>query len=157
VHFLLSTAMAASIGFMLFHSQHVYNPPYMVTMDKTHPKDSGLKGSSFIHVPWALTYFTGGIEYHHIHHMNSKIPGYHLKQYHTDVVQSSDMYNSHGTIATKTWLWRYSTKIVTNTLRLNKPMLSTQRMNKKNIFLKEKQCFAHDVSDTREKVGEEAE
>ena len=92
-HFLLSIAMAAAIGFMLFHSQHVYNPSFMVSMDKYTQKESGLKGSSFIHVPWALTYFTGGIEYHHIHHMNSKIPGYHLKQYHTDVVESSDMFN----------------------------------------------------------------
>ena len=91
-HFLLSTFIAPGIGMALFHSQHVYNPPYMVSIEKYTQKDSGLKGSSFIHVPWALTYFTGGIEYHHIHHMNSKIPGYNLKKYHADVMNSSDMF-----------------------------------------------------------------
>ena len=44
-------------------------------------KDSGIHGSSFIQIPFFFKYFFMGIEYHHIHHMNSKIPGYNLQKY----------------------------------------------------------------------------
>ena len=54
----------------------------LIQYHKWNKKDSGLKGSSFIQVPKYLQYFTAGIEYHHIHHMNAKIPGYNLKKYH---------------------------------------------------------------------------
>jgi omega-6 fatty acid desaturase (delta-12 desaturase) len=35
-----------------------------------------------------------GIEYHHIHHMNAKIPGYNLQKYHEEVVQKSDLFDN---------------------------------------------------------------
>ena len=37
---------------------------------------------TFIQIPKYLQYFTAGIEYHHIHHMTTSIPGYKLKEYH---------------------------------------------------------------------------
>jgi len=81
-HFSCAFMIGVSLGFMLFHCQHTYNPGYIVTDEKWNKKDSGLKGSSFILVPRYLKYFTMGIEYHHIHHMNAKIPGYNLERYH---------------------------------------------------------------------------
>jgi omega-6 fatty acid desaturase (delta-12 desaturase) len=87
-HYLISTMIASSIGIMLFHSQHGFN-------NETYSqRDSGLLGSSFIKIPYILKYFSGGIEYHHIHHMNSKIPNYNLQYYHEEVVSKSDMFNN---------------------------------------------------------------
>jgi omega-6 fatty acid desaturase (delta-12 desaturase) len=57
-------------------------------------KDSGLKGSSFIQIPYLLKYFTGGIEYHHIHHFNSKIPNYNLQSYHEEVISKSNIFDN---------------------------------------------------------------
>jgi 1-acyl-sn-glycerol-3-phosphate acyltransferase len=57
-------------------------------------KDSGLLGSSFIQIPYLLKYFTMGIEYHHIHHINAKIPGYNLQKYHEEVVSKSSVFDN---------------------------------------------------------------
>jgi len=35
-----------------------------------------------------------GIEYHHIHHINSKIPGYNLESYHKEVISESNMFDN---------------------------------------------------------------
>jgi omega-6 fatty acid desaturase (delta-12 desaturase) len=79
---------------MLFHSQHTFNPPYVVNNDSWNMKNSGLLGSSFVQVPYLLKYFTGGIEYHHIHHINSKIPGYNLQKYHEEVISKSTFFDN---------------------------------------------------------------
>lgn len=92
-NYLCCAFIGASTAFMLFHCQHTFNPPYIVATETSWTaKDSGLKGSSFIQIPGFLKYFTGGIEYHHIHHMNSKIPNYHLQNYHEEVVSRSDLF-----------------------------------------------------------------
>ena len=39
-------------------------------------------GSSFLQVPPLLKFFTLGIEYHHIHHFRTRIPGYMLRKCH---------------------------------------------------------------------------
>jgi omega-6 fatty acid desaturase (delta-12 desaturase) len=92
-HYLMAVTIGSSLGVMLFHSQHGFNPPYVVNNKNWNMKRSGLKGSSFIEIPYLLKYFTGGIEYHHIHHMNSKIPNYNLQSYHEEVVTKSDMFD----------------------------------------------------------------
>ena len=35
-----------------------------------------------------------GIEYHHIHHMYSKLPGYNLQKYHEEVVSNSNIFDN---------------------------------------------------------------
>ncbi len=84
IHYSLSIIIGSSFGFILFHNQHTFNPSYIKNKNEWNRKDSGLKGSSFIIIPKYLKYFTMGIEYHHIHHMNSKIPGYNLEKFHND-------------------------------------------------------------------------
>ena len=86
--------IASSCGIALFHCQHAFNPPYVVINETWNMKNSGLVGSSFIQIPYLLKYFTGNIEYHHIHHMNAKIPSYNLDKYHNDVVSKSDLFNN---------------------------------------------------------------
>ena len=81
------------IGYLLFFNQHTFNPPYVVNSENWSQRNSGLAGSSFIQRPWHLKYFFSGIEYHHIHHMNTKIPGYNLQKYHDEVVKNSFMFD----------------------------------------------------------------
>ena len=96
LYFMMSYLITSAIGVSLFHNQHTYNPePYIVSNnDEWNQQDSGVKGSSFIQIPWFFTYFTAGIEYHHIHHMNSKIPSYNLPKYHNAVVNSSNIFDN---------------------------------------------------------------
>lgn len=93
-HYLITVIIGSSVGVMLFHSQHGFNPPYIVNNETFNQKDSGLIGSSFIQIPYLLKYFTGNIEYHHVHHMNAKIPNYNLKSYHDEVTSKSDMFDN---------------------------------------------------------------
>lgn len=68
-HYLISLYISFILGFILFHNQHTFNPSYVVDNKKWNVIDSGLLGSSFIQIPYYLKYFSGGIEYHHIHHI----------------------------------------------------------------------------------------
>ena len=70
--------LAGTLGIILFHAQHTFNPAYVVT-EEWSIFASGQRGSSFLQVPAALEWFTGGIEYHHIHHTCPMIPGYKLR------------------------------------------------------------------------------
>ena len=81
------------IGVMMFFNQHTFNAPYMVTNEEWTQRNSGLLGSSLILFPNWLKYFFFGIEYHHIHHINAKIPGYNLQKYHDEVVRNSDVFD----------------------------------------------------------------
>lgn len=80
-HHLVSFTISSSLGVILFHNQHTFNPSYVLEKNWS-IKDSGLKGSSLIEIPKYLEYFTMGIEYHHIHHINTAISGLNLKKYH---------------------------------------------------------------------------
>ena len=93
-HYLTCQYISYIYGFILFHNQHSFNPPYVVSNEDWNMKDSGLRGSSFIQIPRFLKYFTGGIEYHHIHHMNAKLPGYNLEKYHEEVISKSDLFDN---------------------------------------------------------------
>jgi omega-6 fatty acid desaturase (delta-12 desaturase) len=93
-HFLLASFIGFVINFLLFFNQHTYNPAYVVTNKEWSQRNSGLLGSSFIQIPNYLKYFTMGIEYHHIHHMNAKIPGYNLQNFHEEVVLKSNLFDN---------------------------------------------------------------
>jgi omega-6 fatty acid desaturase (delta-12 desaturase) len=92
--FLTYIFMSHMTGYWLFFNQHTFNPAYIVDWNKFNQRDSGLVGSSFILIPKYLKYFFSGIEYHHIHHMNAKIPGYNLQAYHEEVVSKSNMFDN---------------------------------------------------------------
>ena len=92
--YIISVYLSFIINFVLFFNQHTFNPPYVVGDEKWNIKDSGLKGSSHILIPSYLKYFTCGIEYHHIHHMNSRIPGYNMKNFHEEVKNNSNMFDN---------------------------------------------------------------
>ena len=74
--------LAMAIGVLLFHWQHVYDPGYVRPAETWRIKEASMEGSSFALIPAPLKYFTLGIEYHHIHHFRTRIPGYMLRTVH---------------------------------------------------------------------------
>ena len=72
--------LAALIGLFFFHIQHTFED--VKRRENITHLEQGLLGASFLQVPNFLKYFTFGIEYHHIHHLNAKVPGYLLRQCH---------------------------------------------------------------------------
>jgi omega-6 fatty acid desaturase (delta-12 desaturase) len=92
--FIMSCFIGFTITVIIVHNEHTYNPSYVVGNNDWNYKDSGLRGSSFILIPSLLKYFFHGIEYHHIHHMNAKIPGYNLQKYHEEVVSKSNLFDN---------------------------------------------------------------
>jgi omega-6 fatty acid desaturase (delta-12 desaturase) len=94
IHYLIASYIGFLINFLFFFNQHTYNPAYVVGNKEWTQRNSGLLGSSFIQVPRLFKYFTMGIEYHHIHHMNAKIPGYNLKSYHDTLVSQSKLFDN---------------------------------------------------------------
>ncbi|HKK17724.1 MAG TPA: fatty acid desaturase [Opitutales bacterium] len=72
--------IASALGAYLFYAQH--NFPDVTYMDKDGWTYEGaaLISSSFCKMSPAMHYFTANIGYHHIHHLNSKIPFYRLPE-----------------------------------------------------------------------------
>lgn len=42
--------------------------------------ENGMKGSSYLIVPECLKFFTASIEYHNVHHLNTRVPLYRCVQ-----------------------------------------------------------------------------
>ena len=75
---------ATMIGFMLFHAQHTFNDTPYLKRENWKYHESALYGSTFLQVPFYMKWFMHGIEYHHIHHLSTKIPGYQLEKCHLE-------------------------------------------------------------------------
>jgi len=74
----------SSLGVWLFYVQHNYEDTYWETHEKWDFLKAGLEGSSFYKLPIILQWFTGNIGFHHIHHLNSRIPNYFLAKCHRE-------------------------------------------------------------------------
>ena len=75
--------MAASMGVWMFYVQHQFNPTYWRHDEQWDYHSAAHKGSSYYHLPWLLRWVTANIGFHHIHHLDSRIPNYRLpKIYH---------------------------------------------------------------------------
>lgn len=71
--------IAAVAGLWLFYLQHQYEE---VTWFRDHEwkfRHVALEGSSFVKFPKVLQWFSGNIGFHHIHHVNPRIPNYNLE------------------------------------------------------------------------------
>ncbi|WP_319479353.1 fatty acid desaturase [uncultured Draconibacterium sp.] len=70
--------LAGMAGLWLFYLQHQYEDVSWVrSNDWTYTK-LALEGSSFVKFPKLLQWFSGNIGFHHIHHINARIPNYNL-------------------------------------------------------------------------------
>jgi omega-6 fatty acid desaturase (delta-12 desaturase) len=88
----LPVAVLAAIGgFWLFYVQHQFEKAYWVSHDEWSFVDAALRGSSFLRLPAALDWITLSIGYHHIHHLNPRIPNYRLASAHRDNPEFHDV------------------------------------------------------------------
>jgi omega-6 fatty acid desaturase (delta-12 desaturase) len=79
---LTAVAIAGAIGVWLFYSQHQFEGAYWQRDGDWSREKAALQGSAFLKLPRILQWFTGNIGYHHIHHLNSRIPNYRLQACH---------------------------------------------------------------------------
>lgn len=76
------SVVSAGAGVWLFYVQHQYEGVYWARSENWNVLDAALKGSSFYKLPKILQWFSGNIGFHHIHHLNSRIPNYNLEKCH---------------------------------------------------------------------------
>jgi omega-6 fatty acid desaturase (delta-12 desaturase) len=70
--------LGSAIGSFLFYVQHQFEEAYWEEEFEWDFHRAALEGSSYLRLPRVLQWFTSNIGYHHIHHLNSRIPNYHL-------------------------------------------------------------------------------
>ena len=74
-----TAALSAVIGVWHFYVQHQYEETYWRRDAEWDLVDASFEGSSWYDLPRILQWFTGNIGFHHIHHLNSRIPNYRLE------------------------------------------------------------------------------
>jgi acyl-lipid omega-6 desaturase (Delta-12 desaturase) len=70
--------LAAVAGIWLFYVQHQFEDMYWVANNQWDYISSALQGASYYRLPRLLQWFSGNIGFHHIHHLNPRIPNYEL-------------------------------------------------------------------------------
>ncbi len=79
-----SALLAGSVGIWLFYVQHQFEDAYWESGAVWTYADAALRGSSYLKLPWMLQFFTGNIGFHHVHHLNARIPNYNLARAHEE-------------------------------------------------------------------------
>ncbi len=74
------TLITASVGVWFFYVQHQFNGTYWERDAKWDLAEASLKGCSYYELPAILQWISGNIGFHHIHHLNSRIPNYNLQK-----------------------------------------------------------------------------
>ena len=72
-------AVASSLGVWLFYVQHQFEDTYYEHNEKWDYVAAGIEGCSYYQLPAVLSWLTANIGIHHIHHLDSRIPNYRLK------------------------------------------------------------------------------
>ncbi|MCK5941879.1 MAG: fatty acid desaturase [Planctomycetes bacterium] len=72
--------VACGLGAYLFYAQHNYPGVVMMAGADWSYLDAALQSSSYIRMGPLMRWFTGNIGYHHVHHVNAKIPFYRLPE-----------------------------------------------------------------------------
>lgn len=79
---LCAIGVSSTVGVWLFYVQHQYEGVYWEREEDWDYTSAALEGSSFYKLPRVLQWFSGNIGFHHIHHLSSRIPNYHLERCH---------------------------------------------------------------------------
>lgn len=77
---LLPFALAAMLGAYLFYAQHNYEGMRVLPGDDWSYFQGSLQSSSYMKLGPVMNWFTGNIGYHHVHHLNARIPFYRLPE-----------------------------------------------------------------------------
>ncbi|WP_438349377.1 fatty acid desaturase [Paenibacillus sp. FA6] len=74
--------VSGCLGIWLFYVQHQFEDSYFENEDEWDYVKAAVDGSSYYKLPKVLQWFTGNIGFHHVHHLNPKVPNYHLEEAH---------------------------------------------------------------------------
>ena len=74
--------ITAIAGVWLFSVQRRFERALWARQPAWHPVSAALEGSSYLELPRILQWFTGNIGFHHVHHLNPRIPNYRLEACH---------------------------------------------------------------------------
>ncbi len=74
--------VAGGCGIWLFYVQHQFEDAYWAQGDNWDFTSAAMEGSSYYRLPKIMQWFSGNIGFHHIHHLNPKIPNYNLERCH---------------------------------------------------------------------------
>jgi omega-6 fatty acid desaturase (delta-12 desaturase) len=77
---LVPFSIASAIGAYLFYAQHNYPGVHLNPVDEWEHTTAALDSSSYVKMGPLLNWFTANIGYHHVHHLNSRIPFYRLPE-----------------------------------------------------------------------------
>lgn len=69
-----------TIAFWFFYVQHQHEETYKAWKNQWEYLLSAIKGSTYYKLPRVFQWFSGNIGFHHIHHLNPRIPNYKLEQ-----------------------------------------------------------------------------
>jgi omega-6 fatty acid desaturase (delta-12 desaturase) len=100
--------VASIIGVWLFSVQHRFERTLWVPDANWSFAEAALRGSSHLRLPRILQWFTGNIGFHHIHHLNPRIPNYRLEDCHRRIggLQSAPILTLRTAITTLRYaLW----------------------------------------------------
>lgn len=78
--FILPAWIATSVGAYLFYVQHNFPGAKIRSGAEWSYSDAALNSSSFLEMGPVMHWMTGNIGYHHVHHLNAKIPFYRLPE-----------------------------------------------------------------------------
>ena len=77
---LLPFTVACGLGAYLFYAQHNFPGVMLRDREDWNYVTAALESSSYIKMNTIMSWFTGNIGYHHVHHLNSRIPFYRLPE-----------------------------------------------------------------------------
>jgi hypothetical protein len=63
---------------MAFSLQHRFETARWVRREEWDPANASMEGSSWLDVPRVLPWLTGNIGFHHVYHLNPRVPNYRL-------------------------------------------------------------------------------
>lgn len=96
---LLPQLVAHALGAYLFYAQHNFPEAHVQPRESWTFVRASLESSSFIKLGPVMNYFTGNIGYHHVHHLNHRIPFYRLPE---AMEAIPELRNPHG-VTTLAW------------------------------------------------------
>ena len=77
---ILPMFIASALGCYLFFAQHSFKRMHVMTSEAWSLHRAALESSSYMRLNKLMQWFTGNIGYHHIHHLNVRIPFYRLPE-----------------------------------------------------------------------------
>lgn len=78
--FIAPYTFSAALGAYMFYAQHNFRGVKVLDESEWSVSAAALQSSSYMKLPRILDWLTGSIGFHHIHHVNSTIPFYRLRE-----------------------------------------------------------------------------